>query len=146
LDTRRLQHKIVAWPAELYEGKMWRSKCLVAACVLAVCVSQVKASTLTAFDASGTFTDPFHNIFPLSGSLTVDSASAVVSNASLSLVGEPWTIIVGQSGPNLSVQTPIFNAGFSSQNCTSTNGCHDTLNLLFSGSPSIWLADRGASI
>ena len=125
---------------------MLRLKCLVAACVLAVSVGQVKANTFTTFDASGTFTDPFHDIFPLSGGITVDSNSAFISNASLFLVGEPWTIIVAQNGSNLSVQTPIFNSGFSPSNCTTTNGCHDTLNLLFSGGPSIWLADHGASI
>jgi hypothetical protein len=126
---------------------MLRLKCLVAACVLAVSVGQVKANAFTTFDASGSFTDVFHDTFALSGSITVDSTSgAVISNASLFLVGEPWTNIVGQSGSNLSIQTPIFNVGFSPSNCTTTNGCHDTLNLLFSGEPSIWLADDGASI
>ena len=126
---------------------MLRLKCLVAACVLAVSVGQVRANTFTTFDASGSFTDVFHDTFALSGSITVDSNSgALISNASLFLVGEPWTIIVGQSGSNLSIQTPIFNLGFSPSNCTTTNGCHDTLNLLFSGDPPIWLANHGASI
>ena len=125
---------------------MLRLKCLVAACVLAVSVGQVKANTFTTFDASGSFTDVFHDSFPLSGSITVYDTSAVVSDVSLFLVGEPWTTIVGQSVSNLSIQTPIFNVGFSSSNCTTTNGCHDTLNLLFSGDPSIWLANNGASI
>ena len=125
---------------------MLRLKCLVTACLLAVSVGQGMANTFTIFDASGTFTDGFHNIFPLSGSITVDSSSAVISDASLFLVGEPWTVIVGQNASNLSIQTPIFNSGFSPANCTTNNGCHDTLNLLFSGDPSIWLADHGASI
>jgi hypothetical protein len=136
-----------AWPDRVVGGQMLRLKCLVAACVLAVSVGQVKANTFTTFDAFGSFTDVFHDTFALSGSITVDStSSAVISNASLFLVGEPWTNIVGQSGSNLSIQTPIFNVGFSPSNCTTTNGCHDTLNLLFSGEPSIWLADDGASI
>ncbi len=119
---------------------------LAATFVLALSAGQVKANSVTAFDASGSFTDAFHDSFPLGGSIMVDSNSAIISNVSLSLVGEPWTIIVAQNGSNLSVQTPIFNAGFSPSNCTSTNGCHDTLNLLFSAAPLIWLVDHGASI
>jgi hypothetical protein len=62
---------------------MLRLKCLVAACVLAVSVGQVKANTFTTFDASGSFTDVFHDSFPLSGSITVYDTSAVVSDVSL---------------------------------------------------------------
>lgn len=105
------------------------------------------------FIASGTFTDTFNDIFPLTGTLTVDGATGLVSAASLQLVGEPWNILIGQ-GPNavapfynLTIQTPIFNTGFGpGVPCTPTNGCHDTLALVLANDLLTLIANGGGAI
>src|ERR1700676_1812712 len=89
---------------------------LVAAiCVTVLIVGQANASTYVPLNVSGTFTDPFRDTFALTGSFDVNATSGLVADASLQLAGEPWANIIsqGSSGPfyDLSIQTPIFNAG-----------------------------------
>ena len=121
---------------------------LAAICVTVLSLGQANANTYIPFNVTGTFTDRFRDTFALTGSFDVDVSSGLVADASLRLVGEPWTKIIFQGQVrnfyDLSIQTPIFNAGCSA----SHDGprCHDILNLLLSASPSMLLVDQGESI
>src|SRR3981081_2543027 len=121
---------------------------LAAICVTVLTVAQANATTYSPFTVTGTFTDRFRDTFALTGSFDVDVTSGLFANASLHLVGEPWTNIIsqGQVGNfyDISIQTPIFNAGCSASH--DGPGCHDILNLLLSESPSMLLVDHGGSI
>jgi hypothetical protein len=119
---------------------------LAVICALVLTVGQANADTFAVFKATGTFTES-SLVFPLGGSLTVDITSGAFSNASLTLVGEPWTNIISQ-GPDavapyydLTVQTPFVNTG-----CTPLSSCHDTLQLVISTSPSLLVTDQGGLI
>jgi hypothetical protein len=121
---------------------------LAAMCVTVLIVGQANASTYVPLSVSATFTDPFRDTFALTGSFDVNATSGLVADASLQLAGEPWANIIsqGSSGPfyDLSIQTPIFNAGCSASN--DGPGCHDILNLVLSASPAILLVDHGGTI
>lgn len=121
---------------------------LAAMCLTALIAGQANATTYSPFNVSGTFTDQFRDTFALTGSFEVNMTSGLVADASLRLAGEAWTNIVSQGGSgsfyDLSIQTPIFNAGCSASN--NGPGCHDILNLVLSESPSMLLADHGGSI
>jgi hypothetical protein len=121
---------------------------LAAMCVTALITGQANATTYNAFDVTGTFTDRFRDTFALTGSFDVDATSGRIADASLRLVGEPWTNIISQGTAgafyDLSIQTPIFNVGCSPSH--DGPGCHDILNLVLSASPSMLLADHGGSI
>ncbi|MGZ5872971.1 MAG: hypothetical protein ACXWKP_12775 [Bradyrhizobium sp.] len=126
-----------------------RPLCRFAAmCATVLFAGQANASTYVPFTVSGTFTDPFRDTFALTGSFDVNASSGLVADASLRLAGEPWTNIISQGAAgqfyDLSIQTPIFNAGCSAAN--DGPGCHDILNLVLSANPSTLLVDRGGSI
>ena len=119
-----------------------RLNCLVTAFVLVLSVGQAKADTFSSFTASGTFTDPFSDVLPLSGTITVDVTTGLISNASLLLEGEFWTNIISQ-GPDavaphydLAVQTPVLNSDFS----------HDTLVLVLSLTPLMLVTEQGGLV
>jgi hypothetical protein len=120
-----------------------------AVCIAALMVGQATADTLSPFTVNGTFTDPFKDIFALTGTIDVDATTGTFDNASLRLVGEPWTNITSQGSVgsfyDLNVQTPIFNTGCSPSYDTGA-ACHDTLTLMFAKTPLMLLADQGGLI
>jgi hypothetical protein len=122
---------------------------LVATCVLALTVGQANADTYEDFNASGIFTDVNHDAFSLKGIIEVDASIGIISNASLSLVGEPWINIInqGSSGVNydLAIQTTIPNTGCSPPTVITPN-CYDTLELVLSVDPSMLVANGGGLI
>jgi hypothetical protein len=115
---------------------------LIAACALMLAIGPANAATFEVFNASGTFTDPFNDTLPLTGTLTVDITSGVISNSSLHLENEPWTIIISQNPDvvvphyDLAIQTPVLNSDFS----------HDTLFIVLSVTPSMLVVDQGGLI
>jgi hypothetical protein len=119
---------------------------ILAAIALVLAASHAKADSVSDFTLSGIFTDPFHDNFSLTGNMTVDGTTGLITSASLRLVGEPWTNISsqGSSGDSydISVQTPIANAGCSSL----SSSCFDTLTLDLSAPPSTLAADGVGSI
>jgi len=121
---------------------------LAVVCLTVLIIGQANASTYVPFTVSGTFTDPSRDTFALAGSFDVNATSGLVADASLQLAGEPWTNIISQGSAgsfyDLSIQTPIFNAGCSASN--NGPGCHDILNLVLSASPSMLVVDHGGSI
>jgi hypothetical protein len=134
-------------------GCRWRCECdplsrLAVVCLTVLIIGQANASTYVPFTVSGTFTDPSRDTFALAGSFDVNATSGLVADASLQLAGEPWTNIISQGSAgsfyDLSIQTPIFNAGCSASN--NGPGCHDILNLVLSASPSMLVVDHGGSI
>jgi hypothetical protein len=120
---------------------------LAALLLITLTVGQASATTYDPFTVNGIFTDQFKDTFALSGSLDVDTSSGQLANASLSLVGEPWTQIVSQGSAggfyDVSIQTPFTNLGCSAPNGP---GCHDTLNLVLSANPLTLLQNHGGSI
>jgi hypothetical protein len=108
-------------------------------------ISSANAATVQ-FAASATFTDSFHDVLPLSGSLTVDTTTGLLAAADLMLVGEPWTKIVSQgfvsSNYSVDIQTNVPNAG-----CFSgLPACFDTLSLLLSTGPNGLVQNGGGLI
>src|SRR5580704_2094811 len=128
---------------------MRRLTYLTAFLATALMVGEANADTYSPFTITDTFTDPFRDVFSLTGSIDVDLTSGVFANASLHLVGEPWTNIVSQGSIgglyDFNIQTPIFNAGCSASNSTSA-ACHDTLSLIFSETPLLLVAAQGGPI
>ena len=122
--------------------------------MMALTGGQTKANTYVSFNAAGFWSDRFHDVIPLIADVTVDASSGIISNASFKINSpafgfETFTNIISQ-GPNalspyfdIAIQTPVFNFGFGSPGvlCTTTNGCHDTLFVTFSKSPSMAAAD-----
>ena len=118
-----------------------------------------KSEYLLSFNATGFWSDRFHDVIPLIADVTVDASSGVISNASFKINSpafgfETFTNIISQ-GPNalspyfdIAIQSPVFNFGFGSPgvSCTTTNGCHDTLFVTFSKSPSMAVADLSWTI
>jgi hypothetical protein len=121
---------------------------VLAAAALTLTVCQANADTYTNFDLSGVFTDPFHDNWSLTGNITIDGTTDVITGASLKLVGESWTKIISQGSSggyyDVSIQTPIFNAGCSSSSITSN--CFDTLVLGLAAAPSTLIAAGAGSI
>jgi hypothetical protein len=113
---------------------------------------QAKADTVT-FNGSGFWTDPFHDIIPLVASVSVDTTLGTISSAffqmnSAGFGNKAFTTIISQgldpTSPSydLLLQTTVFNAGFNPPApCTPTNGCHDSLSLVLSESPSMAVND-----
>jgi hypothetical protein len=128
---------------------MRRLAYLTAICATTLVVGPASADTYNPFTVHATFTDPFRDIFSLTGSVDVDVTSGTFAKASFNLVGEPWTNIVSQGSAgrfyDLNIQTPVFNAGCSASNGTGSS-CHDTLSLVFLGSPLLFATDQGGSI
>lgn len=116
----------------------------VMALALALIVRPANADTYTNFNLSGTFTDPYQDNWSLTGSMVVDDTTDAVADASLKLVGRPWTNIISQgvSGSyyDISIQTSVPN-----MSC-SPNNCFDTLTLVLSEPISTLIADGGGSI
>jgi hypothetical protein len=128
---------------------MRRLAYLTAICATALMAGPANADTYSPFTVNGAFTDPFRDIFSFTGSVDVDVTSGTFANASLRLVGEPWTNIISQGSVgrfyDLNIQTPILNTGCSASHSTGS-ACHDTLSLVFSNSPLLLVADHGGSI
>jgi hypothetical protein len=122
--------------------------------MVALTGGQTKANTYLSFNAAGFWSDRSHDVIPLIADVTIDTSSGVVSNASFEINSpafgfETFTNIISQ-GPNalspyfdIAIQSPVFNFGFGfpGVSCTATNGCHDTLFVTFSKSPSMAAAD-----
>jgi hypothetical protein len=122
-----------------------RTQIATVATALALMIGQASADTYTNFTLSGSFSDPFHDNWSLSGAMTVDDTTDVFTSASLRLVGESWTNIISQglSGNyyNISIQTPVLNSG-----CSPSSNCFDTLSLGFSAVPAALVAAGEGSI
>ena len=115
----------------------------VAACVFAIILAltgnQAKANSVS-FSADGFWSDQFHDVIPLVASITVDTNSGLVSNASFKLNSpafgfETFTNIVSQ-GPNL--HAPYFDLALQS---APVNSKADSLFITLSKNPSMAAAD-----
>jgi hypothetical protein len=117
-----------------------------AICATALMIGRATADTYSPFTVNGTFTDSFRDIFSLTGTIDVDVTTGTFANSSLSLGGEPWMNINSQGAVgsfyDVNIQTSVFNAGCSTSHNTGS-ACHDTLSLLFFGSPLMLVANDG---
>jgi hypothetical protein len=120
---------------------------LAAICGTFLTLGQASATSFDPLSVNGTFTDQFKDPFVLSGSLIVDASSGLIAGGSLKLAGEAWTQVVSQGSAggfyDVSIQSSIFNSGYSSSNCGP--GCHDILQLVLAENP-LALLQNGGSI
>jgi len=109
--------------------------------VLALTNGQAKANTLS-FNATGFWSDQFHDVIPLVADVTVDTSSGLISNASFKMNSsafgfKSFTNIVSQ-GPN--ALSPYFDVAIQAPTL------HDTLFVTFSKSPSMAASDLSWTI